>query len=43
MSATLQHALIGADGARLDDVRGADHAAEHLATEVLEILLENDA
>jgi DtxR family Mn-dependent transcriptional regulator len=32
----------GADGDPLDDVRGADHGLEHLATEVLEILLEND-
>jgi DtxR family Mn-dependent transcriptional regulator len=31
-----------ASGALLGDVRGPDHALEHLATEVLEILLEND-
>ena len=43
MSATLQDLLRpGADGAGLDDGRGPDPAAEHLATEVLEILLEND-
>ena len=42
MSATLEHTRTGVDEARLDDVRGEDHAVEHLATEVLEILLEND-
>jgi DtxR family Mn-dependent transcriptional regulator len=32
----------GPAGASAPDTRGGDHAAEHLATEVLEILLEND-
>ena len=43
MSATLQDLLPGAAGSPLGDVRGDDPAVEHLATEVLEILLENDA